>query len=85
MAVLTLLHRDAQETRGQPAERLRRKVARYRALLQQGYTASEVRILLRLMEHILRLDLALAQQAFDQMRQVEMEVYGMETFVTSFE
>ncbi len=85
IAVLTLLHRDAQETRGQPAERLRRKVARYRALLQQGYTASEVRVLLRLMEHILRLDPVLAQRAFDQMRQVEQEVYGMEHFVTSFE
>ncbi len=85
VAVLTLLHRDAQETRGQPFERLRRKVARYRALLQQGYTASEVRNLLRLMEHVLRLDPVLARQAFDQMRQVEKEVYGMETFVTSFE
>ncbi|MCG8351164.1 MAG: DUF4351 domain-containing protein [Chloroflexales bacterium] len=84
-AVLTLLHRDAQETRGQPDERLRRKVARYRALLNQGYTARDVRTLLRLMEHVLRLDPEHARQAFDQMRHIEMEVYGMETFVTSFE
>ncbi len=42
-------------------------------------------MLLRVMEHVLRLDPALAQQAFDQMRQVEQEVYGMEQFVTSFE
>jgi hypothetical protein len=84
-AVLTLLHRDAQETRGQPAARLQRKVARYRALLRQGYTASDVRSLLRLMEHVLRLDPEFSRRAFDQMRQVEMEAYGMETFVTSFE
>ncbi|MCG8353824.1 MAG: DUF4351 domain-containing protein [Chloroflexales bacterium] len=84
-AVLTLLHRDAQATRDQPAERLQRKVARYRALLEQGYTAQDVRALLRLMEHVLRLDPALARRAFDEMRHIELEVYGMETFVTSFE
>lgn len=84
-ATLTLIHRDAQETRGNPNERLRRKVARYRALLQLGYDAREVRALLRLIEHILRLDPVRAQQARDTMRQVEVEVTGMDTFVTSFE
>jgi hypothetical protein len=84
-AVLTLMHRDAQETRGQPAERLQRKVARYRALLRQGYAAQDIRILLNLMDHVLRLDAELAARAFDQMRQVEVEETGMDTFVTSFE
>jgi hypothetical protein len=84
-AVLTLLHRDAQETRGNPPERLRRKVLRYRALLRHGYSPSDVRSLLRLMEHLLRLDPELANQALEQMRQVEVEETGMDTFVTSFE
>jgi len=84
-AALTLLHRDAQETRGKPAERLMRKVMRYRSLLRQGYTVSELRSLLRLMEHLLRLDPELARQARDAMRQVEVEELGMDTFVTSFE
>lgn len=42
-ATLTLLHRDAQATRGNPEERLRRKVARYRALLRQGHRAEDIR------------------------------------------
>ncbi|GAB4426111.1 MAG: DUF4351 domain-containing protein [Chloroflexi bacterium OHK40] len=84
-ATLALLHRDAQETRGKPTERVLRKAARYRALLVQGYTAPDVRALLRLMEHLLRLDPTLAQEARATMRQVELEVTGMDTFVTSFE
>lgn len=84
-ATLALLHRDAQETRGKPTERVLRKAARYRALLGQGYTAPDVRALLRLMEHLLRLDPTLAQEARDTMRRVELEVTGMDTFVTSFE
>jgi len=84
-ATLTLIHRDAQETRGRPTERLRRKVARYRALLGLGYDASDVRALLRLIEHLLRLDPVRAQPARATMRQVELEVTGMDTFVTSFE
>lgn len=84
-ATLALLHRDAQETRGKPTERVLRKATRYRALLGQGYTAPDVRALLRLMEHLLRLDPTLAQEARATMRQVELEVTGMDTFVTSFE
>jgi predicted transposase YdaD len=37
------------------------------------------------MDHVLRLDAELAARAFDQMRQVEVEETGMDTFVTSFE
>jgi hypothetical protein len=85
MALLTLLHRDAQETRGQPAERLQRKVLRYRAMLRQGYRADDVRTLLRLMEHVLRLDPIWARQARTALRQVEEEESGMTTFITSFE
>jgi len=84
-AVLTLIHRDAQETRGDPTERLRRKVMRYRALLRQRYAASDVRVLFRLLEHVLRLAPELAPQARATMRQVELEETGMDTFVTSFE
>ena len=84
-ATLTLLHRDAQETRGQPQERIARKVLRYRALLRQGYSVNEVRALLRLMEHLLRLDPASARVARDALQQVETEELGMERFVTSFE
>ena len=84
-AVLTLLHRDAQETRGQPDERLQRKVVRYRALLRQGYNAEDVRRLIRLMEHIMRLTPDLMLVAHQVMRQVEQEELGMDTFITSFE
>ncbi|MCG8350713.1 MAG: DUF4351 domain-containing protein [Chloroflexales bacterium] len=85
LATLTLLHRDAQATRHNPQERLVRKVARYRALLRQGYNAEDVRMLIRLMEHVMRLTPDLALAARDAMRQVEQEELGMETFVTSFE
>jgi hypothetical protein len=85
LATLTLVQRDAQETRGQPQERLRRKVMRYRALLRQGYAAADVRALLRLIEQVLRLSKELAAESRSQMRQVEVEELGMETFVTSFE
>jgi hypothetical protein len=60
-------------------------MARYWALLERGYTAHDVWTLLRLMEHVLRLDPDHARQAFTRMRHIEMEVYGAETFVTSFE
>jgi hypothetical protein len=84
-ATLTLLHRDAQATRRNPEERLRRKVARYRALLRQGHRAEEIRVMLRLMEHLLRLGPSFAETARTAMRQVEVEETGMDTFVTSFE
>jgi hypothetical protein len=84
-ATLTLLHRDAQETRGNPSERLRRKVARYRALLRQRYDANDVRALFRFLEQLLRLDPERALEARATMRQVELEETGMDTFVTSFE
>jgi predicted transposase YdaD len=84
-ASLVLIHRDAQETRTTPDERVARKVARYRALLRQGYAVEDIRILLRLFEHILRLDPERALLARDVMRQVEQEETGMDTFVTSFE
>jgi hypothetical protein len=84
-ATLTLLHRDAQATRRNPEERLRRKVARYRALLRQGHRAEDIRVMLRLMEHLLRLGPSFAETARTAMRQVEVEETGMDTFVTSFE
>jgi hypothetical protein len=84
-ATLTLMHRDAQVTRGKPLLRLQQKIARYRALLRQGYRADDIRMLLRLMEHLLRLNSELALVARNALRQVEQEELGMATFVTSFE
>jgi hypothetical protein len=84
-ATLTLLHRDAQATRRNPEERLRRKVTRYRALLRQGHRAEDIRVMLRLMEHLLRLGPSFTETARTAMRQVEVEETGMDTFVTSFE
>lgn len=84
-ATLTLMHRDAQETRGQPAERLRRTVARFRSLFRLGYRAEELRSLIRLMGHLLRLAPELAEEARATMRQVELEETGMNTYVTVFE
>jgi hypothetical protein len=85
IATLTLMHRDAQDTRGRPAERLVRKVERYRAMWKLGYRRDDIRALLRLMEYLLRLDRELAEQAFVQMQAVEREETGMDTVVTSFE
>jgi hypothetical protein len=84
-AVLTLLHRDAQATRQNPQERLALTIVRYRALLRQSYHVEDVRRLIRLMEHVMRLTPDLARAARDALRQVEQEELGMETFVTSFE
>jgi hypothetical protein len=85
IAMLTLLHRDAQETHGRSQERLRRRAARYRVILRQGYRAHDIRRLLQLMEHLLRLPPPLVVVARDQLRRVEQEETGMDTFVTSFE
>lgn len=84
-ATLTLMHRDAQETRGQPTERLRRTVARFRSLFRLGYTAEELRTLIRLMGHLLRIAPELAEAARATMRQAELEETGMNTFATVFE
>lgn len=84
-ATMALLHRDAQETRGQPGERLRRRAIRYRALLRQNYAAEDIRTLLRLIEHILRLGPQFAEEARATIQQVELEETGMDTFLTSFE
>jgi len=83
-AALTLLHRDAQETRGQPQARMQRKLEGYRRILRQGYTLEELRALLRLMEYLLRLPLELRRPTFEAMKQIESEEVGM-TLVTSFE
>jgi hypothetical protein len=85
IATLVLLHRDAQETRGKQQDRLRRKVMRFRAMLRQGYSVEDIRRLLRVMEHLLRLRPDLELIARNEMRRVEQEEYGMERFVTSFE
>ncbi len=83
-ATLTLLHRDAQETRGQPQARMQCKLEGYRRILRQGYSPEEIRALLRLMEYLLRLPAELARPTVDAMKQIESEEVGM-TLVTSFE
>ncbi len=84
-ATLTLIHRDAQETRGRPEERMRRKLARFRALFRLGYRPEELRTLIRLLDHLLRLTPGLQEMARATMRQIEREETGMETLITSFE
>jgi hypothetical protein len=84
-ATLTLMHRDAQETRGKPTERLRRTVARFRSLFRLGYSAEDLRTLIRLMGHLLRLAPDHAAAARATMRQVEQEETGMNTIATVFE
>jgi hypothetical protein len=83
-ATLTLLHRDAQETHGQPQARMQRKLDGYRRILRQGYTLEEIRALLRLMEYLLRLSTELTRPTVAAMKQIEREEVGM-TLVTSFE
>jgi hypothetical protein len=83
-AALTLLHRDAQETRGNPQARMQRKLEGYRRILRQGYTPEEIRALLRLMEYLLRLPAALTRPTVAAMKQIEHEEVGM-ALVTSFE
>ena len=82
-AMVILLHRDAQDTRHDPQERMRRKVAHYRRVLQRGHQADDVRALLRLMDRLLRLGSPLVQQARDAMRRVEEEFAV--SYITSFE
>jgi hypothetical protein len=83
-AALTLLHRDAQETRGNPQARMQRKLEGYRRILRQGYTPEEIRALLRLMEYLLRLPSELTRPTIEAMKQIESEELGM-PLVTSFE
>lgn len=82
-AMVILLHRDAQDTRHAPQERMRRKVAHYRRILQRGHQADDVRALLRLMDRLLRLGPPLVQQARDAMKRVEEEFAV--SYITSFE
>jgi hypothetical protein len=84
-ATLTLVHRDAQETRQDPAERAQRKVSRFRELLRQGYDSADIRNLLRMMDYLLRLNQDLTEQTRHSLRQIEVEELGMERYVTSFE
>lgn len=84
-ATLSLLHRDAQETRYTPDERALRKIARYRALLRQGYRSDDIRSLLRLMEFLLRLPPDRIAPTRDAMKLVEEEELGMTQIITSFE
>ncbi|MFV9507679.1 MAG: Rpn family recombination-promoting nuclease/putative transposase [Oscillochloridaceae bacterium umkhey_bin13] len=81
-AALTLIHRDAQETRSTPQDRLQRKLARFRALLRLGYPLEDLAILLRLMEHILRVAPELQDEARATMKRIEQEETGMTTLVS---
>jgi hypothetical protein len=80
---IVLLHRDAQETWTAPRERIRRKAARYRRMLSLGYSASDVRQLVRLADRLLRLPKAMVVEAREAMRAVEEEFAV--TYITSYE
>jgi predicted transposase YdaD len=82
-ATIVLSHRDAMDTQNDAEERARRKIARYRWMLQQGHTADDIRSLLNLLDHLLRLPPPLAQEANAAMRQVEEEFAV--SYITSFE
>jgi hypothetical protein len=82
-ATIVLSHRDAMETHNDLHERARRKIARYRRMLQQGYAAEDIRSLLNLLDHLLRLPPPLAQETNAAMRQVEEEFAV--SYITSFE
>ncbi len=82
-ATIILSHRDALETRNDPRKRARRKIARYRRLLEHGYAASDIRSLLNLMDHLLRLPPPLAQETHAAMRQIEEEFAV--SYITTFE
>lgn len=85
IALLALLHRDAQATRGQPEERMRRKIARFRTFLRKGYRAADLHHLIRFLDQLLRLDPMMNEQVRATMYHIEKEELGMTTFVTSFE
>lgn len=85
IATMTLIHRDAQATRNDPDERMRRKVARFRTCLRQGYAAEDLRHLYRLLDQLMRLPPSIDEPARATMHQIEQEERGMTTFVTSFE
>ncbi|MBP1467503.1 DUF4351 domain-containing protein [Candidatus Chloroploca sp. M-50] len=85
IAMVILIHRDAQATRGQPAERLRRKLARFRAFFRNGYTAADMRRLYRVLDQLLRLNPSMHTTVRATMRLIEQEETQMDTFVTSIE
>lgn len=82
-ATIVLLHRDAQQTRTAPEERIRRKAARYRRMLSLGYSAADVRQLVRLADRLLRLPKAMVTEAREAMRAVEEEFAV--SYITSYE
>jgi Domain of unknown function (DUF4351) len=84
-AAIILMHRDAQETTGQPAARMARKFARWRQVLRGGYDAVTVRVLLDIMDRLMRLPVALREPTTVTMQQIEREETNMERFITSFE
>src|SRR5690349_7231677 len=67
--------------RADPRERLRRKAARYRRVLSLGFTAAEVRQIVRLADR--RLPGELAGEAREVMRTIEEEFAV--TYITSYE
>ncbi|PDW00138.1 hypothetical protein CJ255_21120 [Candidatus Viridilinea mediisalina] len=85
IATITLIHREAQATRHNPEERMRRKIARFRACLRQGYSAEDLRHLYRLLDQLMRLPPSIDEPVRATMRQIEQEERGMTPFVTSIE
>ncbi|PDV97989.1 DUF4351 domain-containing protein, partial [Candidatus Chloroploca asiatica] len=85
IAMVILIHRDAQATRGQLEERLRRKLARFRAFFRNGYSAADMRRLYRVLDQLLRLNPGMHATVRATMRLIEQEETQMDTFVTSIE
>ncbi|RRR75246.1 MAG: DUF4351 domain-containing protein [Candidatus Viridilinea halotolerans] len=64
---------------------MRRKIARFRACLRQGYAAEDLRHLYRLLDQLMRLPPSIDEPVRATMRQIEQEERGMTAFVTSIE
>lgn len=73
IALVILIHRDAQATQGKPQERMERKIIRFRSLFHKGYQGEDLRRVYRILEHILRLPDDLQEEAHATMRQIEQE------------
>ena len=83
VAALVLAHLAAQQTRADPARRLREKLALTRRLYDLGYTPEQVRLAFRFVDWLLRLPDELRTQFAQELRTFEEE--RQMTYITSIE
>ncbi len=83
VAALVLAHLAAQQTRADPARRLREKLAITRRLYDLGYSPEQVRLAFRFVDWLLRLPDELRTQFAQELRTFEEE--RQMTYITSIE